>query len=73
MAETSTETSYNHETADLEVSPTTVVKMLPTTEIKLSLTDINPVKPIWLIVRKINNVTILVPSGKPAKILWSGY
>jgi hypothetical protein len=55
--------SSGHEKTDVEAQAP-AVEMLPSTKIKLSLKDVNPIKPIWLIVRRKNNVSILIPSGK---------
>ncbi|KAJ7756182.1 vacuolar DHA amino acid exporter [Mycena metata] len=46
---------------DLEKQPEVVVPALPV--IKLSLRDVNPFKPLWLVLRRINNLVILFASG----------
>jgi len=33
-------------------------------EVELSLRDVNPVKPIGLVIRRINNIAILIASGR---------
>ena len=37
----------------------------PMEDIKLSLADVNPVKPIVYVLRRLNNLTILIASGTP--------
>lgn len=39
----------------------------PIEEIKLSLADVNPVKPIVHVLRRMNNLTILTASGEPLR------
>ena len=57
-------TVIENEKMDLEALPSAVAKSLPVAEIKLSLADVSPIKPLWLIVRRKNNVVILISSGK---------
>ncbi|KAF7300252.1 PAN2-PAN3 deadenylation complex subunit PAN3 [Mycena kentingensis (nom. inval.)] len=48
--------------ADLEKQQTTALEAMPPA-ITLSLRDVNPMKPLWLVMRRMNNVVILLASG----------
>ena len=45
------------------VTTDTTADMHPTHELKVSLRDVNPFKPFWLVLRRPNNIVILIPSG----------
>jgi MFS family permease len=48
---------------DLSLSNSPVIAEVALAEIKLTLRDVNPVKPLWLVVRRMNNIMILFASG----------
>lgn len=49
------------------IAETKSSKVIPSgDEIKLSFMDINPLKPLWLVIRRKNNLAILFSSGKLA-------
>lgn len=62
------EQSSDPEKKDLEAQDAavsdTASERPPVEEIKLSLMDVNPLKPLWFIIRRRNNIAILFPSGK---------
>lgn len=51
------EAEQDLEKQDPEDVPETIDNM------KLSLTDVSPVKPLWLVLRRVNNLVILIASG----------
>ncbi|KAF7344182.1 Vacuolar DHA amino acid exporter [Mycena venus] len=48
---------------DPSLSSSPVIADVALPEIKLTLRDVNPVKPLWLVVRRMNNLIILFASG----------
>lgn len=48
---------------DPQAQPGRVVAVPGMEDIKLSLKDVNPVTPLWQILRRLNNLVILVGSG----------
>ncbi|KAJ7714005.1 vacuolar DHA amino acid exporter [Mycena metata] len=48
---------------DPGLSNSPVIADVALAEIKLTLRDVNPVKPLWLVVRRMNNLMILFASG----------
>ena len=48
---------------DVEAQPHVAVPTPATKEVKLSITDVNPFPPYLRVLRRRNNITILIPSG----------
>lgn len=55
---------------DTEAQPVTTKGGAPVKEIKLTLKDVNPVGPILRVLRRPNNIVIIIASGLPRVHIW---